>query len=203
MLISSGTILNISLILFAGTQDMKSILPLHELWNSLSFPQCSWVLILLYVIHYSEERLLLSDWINKYAPTKGLHYTLKKLDGENAIMFGSQVITTVLLNFVAPDNWILQSTAVGGAIGFLWNTYYHAAPTLKTRVYSPGVVTACLINPLGAAIIFLKAYETGILSHWPVWIVSVIFPFAMLVGSVQISHNMIYRNQDKPADTKV
>jgi len=189
-----GSFSVISLIAMAGSPAIRPEPALYKFWDSLTFPQVAWIGVLLYVIHYSEERLLLSDWINKYAPTKGLHYTLKKLDGENAIMFGCSLITTLLLNFVAPDNWFLQAAAVGGCVGFLWNTYYHAKPTLQTRVYSPGVVTACLFNPLGTFFVFLKAYETGILSQWPVLVTAVIFPFAMLVGSVYISHNIIFRD---------
>lgn len=190
-----------SLALASGTPDIRPEPALYKFWNSLTFPQVAWIGVILYVVHYWEERLLLSDWINRYAPTKGLHYTLKKLDGENAIMFGFSLITTLLLNFIAPDNWFLQAAAVGGCVGFLWNTYYHVKPTLQTRVYSPGVVTACLCNPLGSFFVFLKAYETGILNQWPVLVTSVIFPFAMLFLSVYISHNIIFKDERQVENT--
>jgi hypothetical protein len=183
-----------SLALAVGAPDIRPEPALHQFWNNLTFPQVAWIGVILYVVHYSEERLLLSDWINRYAPIKGIHYTLKKLDGENAIMFGCSLVTTLLLNFVAPDNWFLQAAALGGCVGFLWNTYYHAKPTLQTKVYSPGVVTACLFNPLGSFFVFLKAYETGILSQWPVLVTAAIFPFAMLFLSVYTSHNIIFRD---------
>lgn len=127
-----------------------------------TFAEASWFCIVAYILHYAEEGPRLVRWFNEHHPMPGLQYTQKKLNVENALLFMLTCGMVFLLN-LHPNDWLLRSLVLGIAFGYLINFLFHAVPTLKTGIYSPGVVTASLLFPATAFLLFWKADQAEIL----------------------------------------
>ncbi|MFQ6088807.1 MAG: HXXEE domain-containing protein [Candidatus Methanofastidiosia archaeon] len=169
---------------------------MFDLLNELSFAQISWLSVFAYILHYAEEGPRLVEWFNKhYKPkfgSKTFHYTQKKLNLENAILFGFTLFMVILFN-IFPENWILQAFILATGVGYIGNTFFHVIPTLRTGIYSPGVVTASMIFPLVFVIYIWKADQLRVLTL-PTLVVAIIVGIIGLPIAVIITHKIILRN---------
>jgi hypothetical protein len=157
----------------------------------MSFAEASWLLALLYLVHYLEEGPRLVKWFALHSPQRklGLSYTQEKLNLENILMFSMLIAMVVLIN-VFPENALLRSLILGACVGFLENTLFHAIPTLITGIYSPGLVTACMFNPAVCALLFFKAGEAGALGAAPI-AAALAFGTAILPLTVLLTHKVL------------
>lgn len=173
---------------------------INNLFNFLkdaSFSNLAWLSVIAYAIHYAEEGPGLVAWFYRKNKTFKLLgrkyiYTQKKLRLENFILFSLVAINVILVN-IFPNSWILIIFILSHSIGFIINTFYHSIPTLKEKVYSPGVVTASSIFPIAFIIYFYKAAQLGILS-WTSILLAAAIGFALLPMAMEIAHNIILKN---------
>ncbi|MBI4509922.1 MAG: HXXEE domain-containing protein [Deltaproteobacteria bacterium] len=164
--------------------------------ESFTLAELGWLWIAIYVLHYAEEGPLLVEWFAKHFPIRNFHYTQEKLNLENMLLFAISIAIVITAN-AYPENWVFQALLLGAPVGFLCNTWFHAAATLKSGVYSPGVVTACLLNPPAFLVTAAKAYQSRVL-NWPVVFVAVISGLLMLPLVVSISHKIVLRKSQGP-----
>lgn len=170
---------------------------LFSFLKNASLSELAWLSVIAYAIHYAEEGPGLVAWFyrkNQYIVILGrkYRYTQKKLMMENFILFSVVTLGVILLN-IYPDSWILKAFVLSHSIGFIINTFYHAVPTLKEKVYSPGVVTASSLFPLTFIIYFYKAAQLGILS-WTTLLLAAAFGVTLLQVVMEVAHNIILRN---------
>jgi hypothetical protein len=170
---------------------------MFEYLSTMSFNQAAWFSVAVYALHYAEEGPRLVDWFNRYLPTKLVYYTQKKLNLENALLSGGLLAVVIFLN-IYPDNWLFQAIIVGSGAGFICNTIFHVIPTLKTGIYSPGVISSSMINPIFLLFIIWKASQSGILT-WPLFLVGSFIGLVSLPVSIFFTHFIIFRKDHPPA----
>lgn len=134
----------------------------------LSFAEAAWLSVIVYALHYAEEGPRLVAWFgDHYLPSMRrklpIYYTQKKLNVENALLFFITALNVILLN-IYPDSLVLQIGVLAGAFGFVGNTFFHAIPTLRTGIYSPGVVTASMLFPPVLVAYVWKMSQEGLLT---------------------------------------
>ncbi len=93
-----------------------------------------------------------------------------------------------------PENLILRVLILGSGVGFIGNTLFHALPTLRTGIYSPGVVTASMLNPPLLFIYIWKMHADGFLTL-PIVIGAIAAGIAILPIFVSFTHNVLLRNE--------
>ena len=166
----------------------------------LSFAQLAWLSVIAYILHYAEEGPRLAAWFNNhYFPSlrrkPAIHYTQKKLNLENALLFAITLFNVILLN-IYPDSLILRIGVLAGGFGFVGNTFFHAIPTLRTGIYSPGVVTASMIFPPVLVIYFWKMSQEGILML-PATLAAFMVGLMMLPVMIFLVHGVLLRHDDQ------
>lgn len=166
---------------------------MFEWMSGLSFAGLAWLSIIVYALHYAEEGPRLVEWFQNHHPMKGLRYTQAKLNLENAILFGLTVAIVALLN-AFPGNWVLQAAVLGTGFGYFGNFVFHAVPTIRTGVYSPGVVTASLLFPATAVLLVWKAQQTGIAGPAVLLLASALGPVALPLV-VGLTHKVLLRER--------
>ncbi|MBP2653475.1 MAG: hypothetical protein H6Q73_1044 [Firmicutes bacterium] len=162
-----------------------------------SLANLAWFSVIAYAIHYAEEGPGLVAWFTrKNNPMifmgKKVTYTQKKLRTENALLFSITVLCVIFINKY-PDNWFLQALILGQGIGFVTNSIYHAIPTLKEKVYSPGVVTASSLFPLALILYLYKAAQFELLTL-PIVLTAFVMGNLLLPVAIVITHNVILKN---------
>jgi hypothetical protein len=164
---------------------------MFEFFARMSFPRASWFLVILYLIHFLEEGPRLVEWFNANSLQKkfGLSYDQRKLNLENALMFSILLLIVTLFN-IFPENALLPSLVLGACVAFLENVFFHVIPTLKTGVYSPGAITACLFNPIVFGFIFCKAASAHACGASALGI-AFAFGTAILPGIVLLTHKVL------------
>jgi hypothetical protein len=164
---------------------------MHDFFARMSFPQASWLLVFLYLIHFLEEGPRLVKWFILHSPQKkiGLSYSQKKLNLENALMFSILLATVAFLN-INPGDKLLPSLVLGACVAFLENVFFHAIPTLKTGIYSPGAITACLCNPIVCSFLFLKAAQANLCGSSAI-IIALVFGTAILPSVILFTHKIL------------
>lgn len=85
---------------------------------------------------------------------------------------------------------------LSAAAGFFMNMIFHVYFTLRTREYSPGTVTACIIFVPISLIIFYLADKEGLLTLTTIML-SIILGFIMLPLIVGIVHKIIDKINEK------
>ncbi len=166
----------------------------------LSFAEVAWLSVIVYVLHYAEEGPRLVAWFgDHYLPSMRrkppIRYTQRKLNVENALLMCVTALNVILLN-IYPDSLILQIGILAGAFGFVGNTFFHAIPTLRTGIYSPGVVTASMLFPPVLLTYLWKMSQEGLLT-------SSVTIAAFVVGSVSLPlmvllvHGVLLRSDGK------
>jgi hypothetical protein len=86
---------------------------------------------------------------------------------------------------------VLSATA-----GFFMNMIFHVYFVIRTREYSPGTVTSCILFVPISLIIFYFADKEGLLSLTTI-VLSIIIGFIMLPLVVGIVHNVIDKIKEK------
>lgn len=165
-------------------------------FGQLTFAQMSWFAVIAYAIHYAEEGPRLVEWMHKeYTGSFGadLNYTQAKLNLENGLLFTFVLLNVIFLNLY-PDVWILKVGILASGIGMFMNFVFHAVPTLRDGIYSPGVVTASLFFPYTLLSYLWKLSEEGFIT-WPVVIVAVIIGPAPLPVAINITHKWLLKDK--------
>ena len=156
-----------------------------EFFRDVTFNQAIWLLPILGVIHSLEELPRFPDWAAK---TLEIPYTRTKFIAENIVLFLVLMIAIVLTFYVPGKAGIVL--VLSTAACFFLNVIFHAVFTLKTGVYSPGTVTACLFFVPASFYIYYLAGKEGLLTSSTV-ILSIILGVIVLPIVVVIVHNTI------------
>ncbi|MBI2839993.1 MAG: HXXEE domain-containing protein [Acidobacteria bacterium] len=151
----------------------------------LTYGEAVWLLPVVYAVHFLEEHPRFPLWATDALRTP---YTTKKFLVENAVLW-SMVLAWVLLNAYSPGQagTILTLSA---AFGFLTNVVFHAAYTLRTGVYSPGTVTACLFFAPTSIHLYYLAVREGRLTVTTA-VSSAVIGLATLPIVVAVVHGII------------
>lgn len=142
-----------------------------------------WILVVLYAAHILEEYML--DWRTWAEKTSGLSVSWTAFFLVNAAVI-------ILGIACAQVGWKLPEFSLIFPALMLVNTLVHLAPMIKTRKYSPGVISAlCLFIP-GGLITFYAAQQDGILTLQVVIISSILaivimaFPVVLMMAQKKI-----------------
>ena len=151
--------------------------------NDISFSEAIWLLPILYIIHFFEELPRFPVWATE---SLGKPYTRPKFIVENLVLW---VICTgsVFIAVYVPGR-LGTILVLSAAAGFFLNVIFHATFTLKTGVYSPGTVTACLFFAPASLFLYYLAEKEGLLTV-TVFILSLVLGLAVLPAVVVIVHN--------------
>jgi len=170
----------------------------------LDFHQVIWLLPIAAFVHVMEELPRFPDWATRTlkafqagpaATMRRATYTRSKFIGENIVLFAI-LTTSVTLAAFLPETTLAGKVGIvlvlSAAVGFFSNMLFHGLFTLKTGVYSPGTVTACLFfAPLSICVYYLAAVE-GLLTL-PVVGLSVVLGLSLLPIVVSVVHRVIDR----------
>ncbi len=166
-----------------------------EFLNDVTYAQLGFLPVINYMIHYSEEGAILVDWIEKNFTDSKFKYTQKKLNLENLLYFGFALIGAILLNMY-PNALFFQAMVLSVACAFVSNTWFHVKPTLTNKIYSPGVVSACLFNQIVCLLILIKAHSNGMLTV-PFIVVTAILMLAVFPLILHLTHNVLLKDDDQ------
>ena len=164
--------------------------------RKMRYEQFVWFSVLNYILHFAEEVPRFVDWMHGREGKLAKGYTQRKFNTENALMFSFAVMLTAMLN-LKPRSRFLRTVSLGSGVAYLENTVFHALPTLKEGVYSPGVITSCLFNPAYAFILYWKARQEGFLDRRMV-VGSILAGTFVLPSFVWFTHGVLLKD-DKPA----
>ena len=151
-----------------------------EFFNSLTFNQAIWMLPIIFIVHFLEELPRFPTWAKEYINQA---YTTKKFIIENMVMF-VLILIAVLVAIFLPNVGIIFVLAI--AIAFFTNMIFHTFFTLKTGIYSPGIVTACIFFVPMPFYLYYLAEKEGLLTSVNVIISLIIglilFPILLAIG---------------------
>lgn len=158
---------------------------LFDAFSNLKFNQAIWLLPFLYLIHFLEELPRFPNWAKE---SLGKPYTRPKFIVENILLW--MILTvSVLMTVYFPGKAVIL-LVLSAAVGFFLNMMFHAIFTLRTGIYSPGTVTACLFfTPVSFYIYFLAGQE-GLLDLTTI-ILSIILGVGMLPVVVTVVHRFM------------
>jgi hypothetical protein len=158
---------------------------LLDSFRDITFNQAIWLLPLFYLIHFLEELPRFPDWAKKSLRKP---YTRPKFIVENIVLWMILTVSVLMTVYFPGKAGILL--VLSAAIAFFLNMTFHAIFTLKTGIYSPGTVTACLFfAPVSFYLFFLAAKE-GLLDLTTV-VLSMILGVAMLPAVVAAVHHFM------------
>lgn len=166
------------------------------LLDSLSFSQLLWLVPVFFMLHNLEEAPFMEKW-SKRLPIKILPPVSTK-------QFVIAVTLLTLLGFLLA---FLGITQISQPIGYLlvleiqmalgFNAILpHLLTTLRFREYSPGVVTAVLINLPFSVYLFQRGLREGILGSEQVWAMLAFAPFVTVLAafvSLQVGKRLAKR----------
>jgi len=158
---------------------------LFDFFSNLKFHQAIWLLPLLDLIHFLEELPRFPDWAKQ---SLKIPYTRTKFIAENIVIW--LILTVSVLMTVYGPEKVGIVLVLSAAIGFFSNMIFHAASTLKTGIYSPGTVTACLFFTPVSFYIYSLAGREGLLDLTTI-ILSIILGVGMLPVVVTAVHRFI------------
>lgn len=173
------------------------MLYLTEFINTLTFKQVIWLLPIGYIIHFFEELPRFPEWANKNLKKP---YTRTKFITENIVLWTLVMIPVLITTYFT--YFIAILLILSAAAGFFMNMIFHVYFTVKTREYSPGTVTSCIIFVPISLIIFYLADKEGLLSLLTI-ILALVLGFIMLPIVVGIVHKVIDKMNEKKIETKL
>jgi len=147
---------------------------LFDFFNNIRFNQAIWLLPFFGLIHSLEELPRFPGWAEK---SLGIPYTRPKFIAENTVLWMISIVS-VLMTVYWPRN-VGIVLVLSTAVGFFLNVVFHAVFTLKTGIYSPGTVTACLCFAPVSLYIYYLAGKGGLLDLTTI-ILSMILGLAIL-----------------------
>ncbi|MBI9075092.1 MAG: HXXEE domain-containing protein [Desulfatibacillum sp.] len=115
-----------------------------------------WLVLIAQAIHVIlEENPRFVEWARGYNPD----FSRKQFLLGNGVI-GGYIVFSILLAVFLPGKWTL-ALGLSTASYIVFNFLYHAATTLASGVYSPGVVTGGGINVPVALYVYLHFYNAG------------------------------------------
>jgi hypothetical protein len=147
---------------------------LFDSFRDIKFNQAIWLLPCLYLIHFLEELPRFPNWAEK---SLGKPYTRPKFIVENIVLWMILTVSVLMTVYLPGKAGILL--VLSAAVGFFLNMIFHAFFTLKTGIYSPGTVTACLFFAPASFYIYYLAGKEGLLDLRTI-ILSMILGLAIL-----------------------
>lgn len=133
-----------------------------------------WLVPVAYLIHILEESPRFVPWATKYF---GAPETFGQFIVGNVIFMAYVIIATSLAIFYT-NEWTLI-LGLSAAAWIFSNFLIHAYYTLRTGIYSPGVVTAGAIYVPISAYIYSNFWVSGLLSNLDIAL-SVLIGFAIM-----------------------
>jgi hypothetical protein len=174
--------------------------------DALNFHDAIWLLPCAVLLHVLEELPRFPGWANQHLTRgPGLHYTRGKFIAENTVLFlllCASLLMACLLPAASIGGRIGLVLTLGAAAGVLFNVVFHAYYTLRTGIYSPGTVTACLLFAPVTALVFSKASRTGLLTPLVVAAAAVL-GLTLLPLVVAVVHRLVDRGLRPRALLKV
>lgn len=149
--------------------------------NSIPFARLLWLVPVFLTLHNLEEAPLMEAWSRRLP--------LKILPPVSTRQFVAAVTFLTLVAFLAT---YLGVVVLGSLTGYLLvleiqtillvNAFIpHIATTIRFQMYSPGVVTAVLINIPFSMYLFHRALSENILTWSQIWFLMAVAPFAMVI----------------------
>ena len=164
---------------------------------ALSFHDALWLLPVAAGIHVLEELPRFPAWANRTLTSRRgvMCYTRAKFIWENLVLFVILVAAVLATRYLPAASLGGQAGLVlslGAAAGLFFNMLFHAGFTLRTGVYSPGTVTACLLFFPVSALVFGKAALAGVLGPGVIAL-AVVLGIVLLPIVVGVVHRAIDR----------
>ena len=149
--------------------------------DSFSFERLLWLVPIFLAIHNLEEAPFMESW-SKRLPVK-LPFSFTTRQFAVAVTFltlAGFVLTYFAVEYLASPTGYLMILGVQAIM--LFNAFIpHIASTVRFCIYSPGVVTAMIINIPFSFYLFRRALNENILT-WPqLWILMGAAPFGMVI----------------------
>ena len=164
-----------------------------NLLDALHFRDVIWLLPVAVALHVLEELPRFPAWANR--TLHGVTYTRAKFLFENLALF------LILLAALLMTQWLPAATTggklgvvltLGAAAGLVCNIIFHAYHTLRSGIYSPGTVTACLLFAPVSSLVFWKAAQAGLVTPF-VGTAAVVLGIVLLPVVVALVHRTIDR----------
>jgi hypothetical protein len=156
----------------------------------LEFRQLIWLMPIVVLLHVIEELPRFPAWATR---ALRLPYTRRKFVWENIVLFAILLASVALAAFWPVTTLAGQAGLVlvlSAAVSLFSNTIFHALLTLRTGIYSPGTVTACLLFPPLSIGVYYQAAVEGLLTI-PVVGLSIVVGLAMLPIVIAIVHRTL------------
>lgn len=128
----------------------------------MSFRKMQWLFPLVVALHEGEEAVFMPKWVSAHGSRLPLHPTA-------GVIFGGLLLLTLaacaitILSARSGEQSVWAYLLFGYAAAMLINVFVpHVPATLVFRAYTPGVVTAVLINLPFMSVLLFKAVH----DHW-------------------------------------
>lgn len=129
-----------------------------------------------YLLHIVEE-LRFPAWVQQHLPA-GASFTMTRFLVTNALLWSVCVAVVICA-------WRAGRTGAFFAVTVAWvlfaNMFFHAGHTVVDGIYSPGVVTACLLYPPLVVVVTTRAWRAGLISPRLVGVSAVVG-----IGAIQL-----------------
>ncbi len=149
--------------------------------DSIAFDRLLWLVPIFFMLHNMEEAPFMENW-SKRLPLR-FHPIASTRQFVIAVIFltlGGFLLTYYGVEYVANQTGYLMVLGIQAVLFF--NAFIpHIASTIRFRMYSPGVVTATLINIPFSIYLFRRAVSENVLSWKESGILLGIAPFAMVI----------------------
>lgn len=155
--------------------------------KNINFAEAVWLLPFLYIVHFFEELPRFPIWATE---SLGKPYTRTKFIVENIVLWLILAVSVLIVVYLPGK--VGTILVLSAAAGFFLNMIFHAVFTIKTGVYSPGTVTACVFFPPVSIYIYYLAAKEELLTLTTVAL-SILLGLAILPAVVVIVHNAIDR----------
>lgn len=152
--------------------------------DSFSFLQLLWLVPVFFALHNIEEAPFMADW------SKKLPIKIHPVDSMQ--QFVAAVIVLTLIGFLLTYLGIAQIPQPTGYLIILeiqmtlvFNAIVpHLLSTLRFRMYSPGVITAILINLPFSYYLFQRALNGGFIIWTQFWVLLALAPFVTVLTAL-------------------
>ena len=158
--------------------------------HAIPFRVLLWLVPVFLTLHNLEEAPFMESW-SKHLPLK-VHPVVSTRQFVAAVTFltiAGFLLTYASLEWFPPSMGYLLILEMQ-AILFVNAFVPHLVTTIRFRLYSPGVITALLLNVPFCVYLFQRALAEGILNWSQLWLLRGIAPFAMVLlafVSLQVS----------------
>ena len=134
--------------------------------------QILWAIPLAYAIHIAEESPRFVKWSKNYPKWFPDFNTRRFIFGNTVWM--TYVLVSVILAIYHPETWTLM-LGLSAASWIFANSWLHIFTTLKSGIYSPGVVTASMIYIPLPIYVYATVFNSGLLTP-------AVFTWSLIIG---------------------